>query len=84
MSDKVKKEIEVARSFEEHNLKRDERDKKVGFFIGGTGLFIAILSIVALIVMLPLKHTIVDLYVLDKTAGIIYKVSQFTYRKLKN
>ncbi|EAT7562813.1 type IV secretion system protein [Salmonella enterica subsp. enterica serovar Newport] len=78
MSDKVKKEIEAARSFEEHNLKRDERDKKVGFFIGGTGLFIAILSIIALIVMLPLKQTIVDLYVLDKTAGIIYKVNQFT------
>lgn len=78
MKDNISKTIHTARSFEEHELKRDQRDKKVCFFIGGTGVLIAVLSLVAVIVMLPLKQTVNDLYVLDKAAGVISKVSRFT------
>lgn len=74
----VTETIKAAQRFEKKSMERDERDKKVGFFIGAVGVLIAILSIVVIIILLPLKETKVSLYILDKAAGTITKVSEFT------
>ncbi|MFZ4210596.1 type IV secretion system protein [Pantoea endophytica] len=77
-SQTIEQTIKAAQNFEQINLDRDQRQKRAGFAVGGAGLLIAVLAIAAVIVMLPLKQTRVDLYVLDKAAGVISKVSEFT------
>ncbi len=56
-------------------LTRDARDKKVGFFIGGVGLFIGVLGLAAVLLLLPLKHTELELYTVDNTTGRVEKVT---------
>lgn len=56
-------------------LTRDARDKKAGFFIGGIGLLIGVLGLTAVILLLPLKHTELELYTVDNTTGRVEKVT---------
>ncbi|CNI37532.1 TriG protein [Yersinia thracica] len=56
-------------------LTRDARDKKVGFFIGGVGLLIGVLGLTAVLLLLPLKHTELELYTVDNTTGRVEKVT---------
>lgn len=56
-------------------LTRDARDKKVGFFIGGVGLLIGVLGLAAVLLLLPLKHTELELYTVDNTTGRVEKVT---------
>lgn len=48
-------------------IERDKRATKAGFVVGGMGLLIAVLALVAVVVMLPLKQTDVELYTLITT-----------------
>lgn len=64
-----KKLLAAARTFEQRNIDSDKRARKVGFMVGGAGLFLAILAMVAVITMLPLKKTEVDLYTVDNHTG---------------
>lgn len=54
--------IAESRTFEQQMIERDKRATKAGFVVGGMGLLIAVLALVAVVVMLPLKQTDVELY----------------------
>ena len=56
--------IAESRSFE-----RDKRAAKAGFVVGGAGLLIAVLAVAAILVMLPLKETTVELVTVDNHTG---------------
>lgn len=71
----TKKLINASKTFEEKMLTRDARDKKVGFFIGGVGLLIGVLGLVAVIILLPLKETEIELYTVDNTTGRVEKIT---------
>ncbi|HGV1669825.1 TPA: VirB8/TrbF family protein, partial [Escherichia coli] len=45
--------IADSRSFEQQMIDRDKRATKAGFLVGGAGLLIAILSLIAIVIMLP-------------------------------
>ncbi|WP_258861727.1 VirB8/TrbF family protein, partial [Klebsiella pneumoniae] len=49
--------IAESRTFEQQMIERDKRATKAGFVVGGVGLLIAVLALVAVVVMLPLKQT---------------------------
>ncbi|WP_050116475.1 virB8 family protein [Yersinia thracica] len=72
---KTKQLINASKTFEEKMLTRDARDKKVGFFIGGVGLLIGVLGLTAVLLLLPLKHTELELYTVDNTTGRVEKVT---------
>ncbi|BET64941.1 virB8 family protein [Yersinia pseudotuberculosis] len=72
---KTKQLINASKTFEEKLLTRDARDKKVGFFIGGTGLLMGVFGIVAVIMLLPLKETELELYTVDNTTGRVEKIT---------
>ncbi len=59
--------IAESRTFEQQMIERDKRATKAGFVVGGMGLLIAVLALVAVVVMLPLKQTDVELYTLITT-----------------
>lgn len=64
-----KKLIAESRSFEQREIERDKRAAKAGFVVGGTGLLIAVLAVAAILVMLPLKETTVELVTVDNHTG---------------
>lgn len=70
--------INASKTFEEKLLNRDARDKKVAFLIGGTGLLTGLLSLTAVVLLLPLKTTELELYTVDNTTGRIEKVTRVT------
>lgn len=68
--------IDDARSFEQHMSDRDKHTAKAGFIVGGAGLLAAILALVAVILMLPLKQTVVELYTVDNHTGRVEHVTR--------
>lgn len=64
-----KKLIAESRSFEQREIERDKRAAKAGFVVGGAGLLIAVLAVAAILVMLPLKETTVELVTVDNHTG---------------
>ncbi|ROH76252.1 type IV secretion system protein [Lonsdalea populi] len=67
----VDKITAASRQFETAILERDTRLKKAGWIISGLFFIICIIMGVAIVVMLPLKQTITELYSLDKQTGRI-------------
>ena len=61
--------IAESRSFEQREIERDKRAAKAGFVVGGAGLLIAVLAVTAILVMLPLKETTVELVTVDNHTG---------------
>jgi type IV secretion system protein VirB8 len=61
--------IEASKSFEAHRLTQESRSKKVAWAIAIAGGVFALLCVVAIIVMLPLKQTDVELYTVDSHTG---------------
>lgn len=61
--------IAESRCFEQREIERDKRAAKAGFVVGGTGLLIAVLAVAAILVMLPLKETTVELVTVDNHTG---------------
>lgn len=57
----LQKMLNASQSFEKVMLTRDARAKKLAFVIAAVATVFALLSVVAVIVMLPLKHTEVEL-----------------------
>ncbi|EBK5908592.1 type IV secretion system protein [Salmonella enterica] len=75
MSELTKKAVSESRSFEASLREKEERLKKLGWFCSAVLVFMLIGTIVAIIIMLPLKTTKVELYTLDKQTGRIEKVT---------
>ncbi|ECY7871620.1 type IV secretion system protein [Salmonella enterica subsp. enterica serovar Wilhelmsburg] len=69
MSDKVKEILNASRQFEGAMLDRQKTLTKAGWSIAVLFAVLSILLAVAIIVLLPLKERIVELYVLDKITG---------------
>nr|EIQ9989472.1 type IV secretion system protein [Escherichia coli] len=65
----LQKMLNASQSFEKVMLTRDARAKKLAFVIAAVATVFALLSVVAVIVMLPLKHTEVELYTVDSHSG---------------
>ncbi|EGZ4371230.1 type IV secretion system protein [Salmonella enterica subsp. enterica serovar Cerro] len=61
--------IAESRCFEQREIERDKRAAKAGFVVGGAGLLIAVLAVAAILVMLPLKETTVELVTVDNHTG---------------
>lgn len=68
--------IAESRTFEQQMIERDKRATKAGFVVGGMGLLIAVLALVAVVVMLPLKQTDVELYTVDNHTGRVEHVTR--------
>ncbi|WP_054177351.1 virB8 family protein [Citrobacter sp. CtB7.12] len=68
--------INDALSFEQYMSTRDKHAAKAGFITGAVGLLAAILALVAVILMLPLKQTVVELYTVDNHTGRVEHVTR--------
>ncbi|WP_410677495.1 VirB8 family type IV secretion system protein [Citrobacter braakii] len=68
--------IADSRTFEQQMIERDKRAMKAGFITGGAGLLIAVLALIAVVVMLPLKQTVIELYTVDNHTGRVEHVTR--------
>lgn len=68
--------IADSRTFEQQMIERDKRAMKAGFITGGAGLLIAVLALIAVVLMLPLKQTVVELYTVDNYTGRVEHVTR--------
>lgn len=67
--------IAISKSFESEMIERDKRSKKLAWVIAVSGVMVGMLGLVAVITMLPLKQTTVDLYTVDNTTGRVEKIT---------
>ncbi|MFP9229433.1 VirB8 family type IV secretion system protein [Pectobacterium cacticida] len=61
--------IASSRTFESVLLEKDEREKKLAWRIAAIGFALAAMAIAALIILLPLKNTEIELWSVDKQTG---------------
>lgn len=61
--------IASSRIFESVLLEKDEREKKLAWRIAAIGFALAAMAITALIILLPLKNTEIELWSVDKQTG---------------
>ena len=68
MSELTAKALSDSRSFENAILERDMRMKKAGWIVAALAGLLLVFALAALILLLPLKTTTVELYTLDREA----------------
>lgn len=68
--------IADSRTFEQQMIERDKRATKAGFIVGGVGALIAILALIVVVLILPLKQTVVELYTVDNHTGRVEHVTR--------
>ncbi|EEQ3637082.1 type IV secretion system protein [Escherichia coli] len=68
--------IADSRNFEQKIIERDKRATKAGFMVGGAGLLIAILALTIVVLLLPLKQTVIELYAVDNHTGRVEHVTR--------
>ncbi|MFP1821043.1 VirB8 family type IV secretion system protein [Lonsdalea quercina] len=61
--------IGASRAFESVILERDAREKKRAWLMAALGFFLAAMAIAAIIILLPLKTTEIELWSVDKQTG---------------
>ncbi|PWC18388.1 hypothetical protein DDT52_14620 [Brenneria roseae subsp. roseae] len=61
--------IDASRSFESVILEKDAREKKVAWLMAAVGFVLAAMAIAAIIILLPLKTTEIELWSVDKQTG---------------
>ncbi|MGQ5289255.1 virB8 family protein [Pectobacterium actinidiae] len=61
--------IASSRTFESVLLEKDEREKRIAWRIAAIGFALAAMAITALIILLPLKNTEIELWSVDKQTG---------------
>ncbi|MGI8455083.1 virB8 family protein [Pectobacterium carotovorum] len=61
--------IASSRTFESVLLEKDEREKRIAWRIAAIGFALAVMAITALIIVLPLKTTEIELWSVDKQTG---------------
>ncbi|MHA8113697.1 VirB8 family type IV secretion system protein [Kosakonia cowanii] len=74
--------IADSHTFEQQMIERDKRAMKAGFITGGAGLLIAVLALIAVVLMLPLKQTVVELYTVDNHTGRVEHVTRASETRL--
>jgi type IV secretion system protein VirB8 len=65
----AEKVLASSRTFETVILEKDAREKKVAWLMAAVGFILAAMAIVALIILLPLKTTEIELWSVDKQTG---------------
>lgn len=68
--------IADSRTFEQQMIERDKCATKAGFIVGGVGALIAILALIVVVLILPLKQTVVELYTVDNHTGRVEHVTR--------
>lgn len=61
--------IDASRSFESVILEKDVREKKVAWLMAAVGFVLAAMALAAIIILLPLKTTEIELWSVDKQTG---------------
>lgn len=61
--------IDASRTFESVILEKDIREKKVAWLMAAVGFALAAMAIAAIIILLPLKTTEIELWSVDKQTG---------------
>ncbi|MEQ9849607.1 virB8 family protein [Pectobacterium brasiliense] len=61
--------IASSRTFESALMEKDEREKRIAWRIAAIGFALAAMAIAALIILLPLKTTEIELWSVDKQTG---------------
>ncbi len=61
--------IASSRNFETVILEKDAREKKIAWLMAAVGFILAAMAIAALIILLPLKTTDIELWSVDKQTG---------------
>ncbi|MBK0126178.1 type IV secretion system protein [Pantoea sp. S61] len=74
--------IADSRTFEQQMIERDKRATKAGFMVGGAGLLLAALALIAVVLMLPLKQTVIELYTVDNHTGRVEHVTRVSKTSL--
>ncbi|WP_011279216.1 TriG protein [Sodalis glossinidius] len=64
--------LKTAQEFELKWRQRDKRDKTIVFIIASIGTAFWLLSLIAIIILLPLKQTNTELYIADKLTGKVF------------
>ncbi|NUD47733.1 type IV secretion system protein, partial [Escherichia coli] len=82
MSELTAKALSDSRSFENAILERDMRMKKAGWIVAALAGLLLVFALAALILLLPLKTTTVELYTLDRQTGRIERVTTIGEDKL--
>lgn len=59
--------LNASRSFESIQLEKEERSRKTAWRVAATGLILAAMAIAAIIILLPLKTTDTELWVMLPT-----------------
>ncbi|EBE2365214.1 type IV secretion system protein [Salmonella enterica] len=72
---KKEKVFEVSKNFEQKTLEAKEKINKLTYVIGGTGVLFGVLSMIALIALLPLKQTNVEVFTVDAQTGRTEKIT---------
>ncbi|WP_413741651.1 virB8 family protein [Sodalis sp. RH15] len=65
----TEKVLATSRTFEAVILEKDERTRKVAWLMAAVGFILAAMAIAALIILLPLKTTEIELWSVDKQTG---------------
>ncbi|EOI3591739.1 virB8 family protein [Proteus mirabilis] len=73
---KKKKEIELAKTFEEKDIKKQKIINALYKIFGFSGLAFSFLSLLGWIMMLPLKNTEVEIWTVDKNTGQTEKITR--------
>ncbi|WP_210532028.1 virB8 family protein [Pantoea ananatis] len=61
--------IKTAQTFEQSQIDSERKAKKIGYVFGFFGLLIAVLALIAVVMLLPLKETVVKLYLVNQVTG---------------
>lgn len=80
----IKKTIAASRQFEGVMLEKQSRMTKAAWFIAFFFGLMAVMAIAAIIIMLPLQRTDIELYTLDKQTGRVEYVTRVKERDLSS
>lgn len=81
---KKEKVFENAKNFEEHRLEFESKEKRLAYIIAAIGCAFGVLSLVALIFLLPLKQTDVEVFTVDKQTGRTEKITTVKKEEVTN
>ncbi|MDI3360321.1 type IV secretion system protein [Lelliottia sp. V89_10] len=68
--------IETSKSFEEVLMTKDRKSIKAAFIIAGAAVLVAVMAVAAIMLMMPLKQTEVELYAVDHQTGRMERITR--------
>lgn len=68
--------IETSKSFEEVLMTKDRKSIKAAFTIAGAAVLVAVMAVAAVMLMMPLKQTEVELYAVERQTGRMERITR--------